>query len=44
VVLEVSPDSRGGLDALDDLYVNSSTGEQVRLNTVARVSEKHTRW
>jgi multidrug efflux pump len=42
VVLEVSPDSRGGLEALDDLYVNSSTGEQVRLNTVARVSEKTT--
>ena len=42
VVLEVSPDSRGGLEALDDLYVNSSTGEQVRLNTVARVSERNT--
>jgi multidrug efflux pump len=42
VVLEVSPESRGGLAALDDLYVNSSTGEQVRLNTVAKVSERNT--
>jgi multidrug efflux pump len=42
VVLEVSPEARGGLAALDELYVNSSTGEQVRLNTVATVVEKFT--
>ncbi len=42
VVLEVTPEFQGGLAALDDLYVNSSTGEQVRLNTVAKVSEKFT--
>src|SRR6185295_15725698 len=42
VVLEVSPEARGGLAALDELYVGSSTGEQVRLNTVATVAEKFT--
>src|SRR6185295_2709120 len=42
VVLEVSPEFQGGPAALDDLYVNSSTGEQVRLNSVAKVSEKFT--
>jgi multidrug efflux pump len=42
VVLEVSPEARGGLAALDDLYVTSSTGEQVRLNSVTRVVEKFT--
>ena len=42
VVLEVAPEFQGGPAALDDLYVNSSTGEQVRLNTVAKVLEKFT--
>jgi multidrug efflux pump len=46
VVLEVSPEFQGGqgggLRALDDLYVASTTGEQVRLNTVAKVVEKNT--
>ena len=42
VVLEVTPEFQGGPAALDDLYVNSSTGEQVRLNTVAKVLEKFT--
>ena len=42
VVLEVAPEFQGGPAALDDLYVNSTTGEQVRLNTVARVVEKST--
>jgi multidrug efflux pump len=42
VVLEVSPEFQGGPAALDDLYVNSATGERVRLNAVAKVSEKFT--
>jgi len=46
VVLEVTPEYQGGqggaLRALDDLYVNSTTGEQVRLSAVAKVSEKFT--
>ncbi len=42
VVLEVTPEFQRGPAALDDLYVNSTTGEQVRLNTVARVIEKAT--
>jgi multidrug efflux pump len=42
VVLEVGPDFQHGPAALDDLYVNSSTGEQVRLNSVAKVVEKFT--
>ena len=42
VVLEVAPEFQGGPAALGDLYVNSTTGEQVRLSTVARVVEKST--
>ena len=42
VVLEVAPEFQGGLAALDDIFVSSSTGEQVRLNTVAKMSEKFT--
>jgi len=42
VVLEVTPEFQAGPAALDDLYVNSSTGEQVRLSSVAKVSEKFT--
>ncbi len=42
VVLEVKPEFRQGPGALENLYVTSSTGEQVRLSTVARVTEKPT--
>ncbi len=42
VVLEVKPEFRQGPAALENLYVTSSTGEQVRLSTVARVTEKPT--
>jgi multidrug efflux pump len=42
VVLEVKPEFRQGPAALEDIYVTSSTGEQVRLSTVARVTEKST--
>ncbi|MEK7230867.1 MAG: efflux RND transporter permease subunit, partial [Pseudomonadota bacterium] len=42
VVLEVKPEFRQGPAALENIYVTSSTGEQVRLNTVARVTEKPT--
>lgn len=40
VVLEVKPEFRQGMAALENIYVTSSTGEQVRLSTVARVTEK----
>ena len=40
VVLEVKPEFRRGMAALDGIYVSSSTGEQVRLSNVARVTEK----
>jgi multidrug efflux pump len=40
VVLEVKPEFRQGPAALENTYVTSSTGEQVRLSTIARVSEK----
>jgi multidrug efflux pump len=42
VVLEVTPEFQGGPAALEDLYVGSSTGEQVRLSAVAKVSEHFT--
>jgi len=42
VVLEVDPGFQGGPGALDDLYVSSTNGEQVRLSAVARVSETFT--
>jgi len=42
VVLEVKPEFRQGPAALENIYVSSSTGEQVRLSAVARVSEKPT--
>jgi len=40
VVLEVKPEFRQGLTALENTYVTSSTGEQIRLSAIARVSEK----
>ena len=40
VVLEVKPEFQKGPAALEDIYVTSSTGDQVRLSTIARVSEK----
>jgi multidrug efflux pump len=40
VVLEVKPEFQKGPAALDDIYVTSSTGEQVRLSTIARVTER----
>jgi multidrug efflux pump len=40
VVLEVKPEFQQGMDALDDIYVASSGGGQVRLSTIAHVSEK----
>jgi multidrug efflux pump len=41
VVLEAPPGLQRGLTALDNLYVTSSTGAQVRLTAVANVSERH---
>ena len=41
VVLEVKPEFKQGSSALDGIYVTSATGEQVRLSTVARVTEKY---
>ena len=40
VVLEVAPDYKTGVQALTNLYVPSSTGKQIPLNSVARVVEK----
>jgi multidrug efflux pump len=40
VVLEVKPEFRKGPAALEDIYVTSPTGDQVRLSTIARVTEK----
>ena len=42
VVLEVLPEFQRGPAALEDIYVTSSTGGQVRLASVARVIEKPT--
>jgi multidrug efflux pump len=42
VVLEAAPQYRQGPQSLEDIYVGSSTGDQVRLSTVAKVVEKHT--
>jgi multidrug efflux pump len=41
VVLEAPPGLQRGLTALDNIYVTSSTGAQVRLTAVANVSERH---
>ena len=40
VVLEVQPQFREGSDAINELYVPSSTGQPVRLSSIARVSER----
>jgi len=40
VVLEVQPDFQNGMDSLNDIYVTSTDGQQVRLSAVARVTEK----
>jgi multidrug efflux pump len=42
VVLEAAPQYRRGPASLEDLYVSSSGGDQVRLSTIARVVEKRT--
>jgi multidrug efflux pump len=42
VVLEAQPEFQQGLSALDGLYVNSTTGQQVRLSAVAKISERNT--
>ncbi len=39
VVLEVQPGYRKGPEALNDIFVTSTDGQQVRLSAVARVSE-----
>jgi multidrug efflux pump len=41
VVLEAPPGLQRGLTALENIYVTSATGAQVRLTTVAKVSERH---
>ena len=40
VVLEVKPEFKKGPAALEDIYVTSATGDQVRLSAIARVTEK----
>jgi multidrug efflux pump len=40
VVLEVKPEFQKGPAALEDIYVTSPTGDQVRLSAIARVTEK----
>ncbi len=42
VVLEVSPSARRGIGALGQLYVPSTSGQQVPLSAMARVSERST--
>ena len=42
VVLEVKPEFRMGPAALEDIYIGSSTGKQVKLSAVAKVIEKPT--
>jgi multidrug efflux pump len=42
VVLEVPPDLQRGLGALENIYVTSLAGAQVRLTTVAHITERHT--
>jgi multidrug efflux pump len=41
VVLEVAPEFQRGLAALDEIYVPSTSGQQVPLNTFAKVVEKN---
>lgn len=40
VVLEVKPEFQQGLKAFNDMYVPSTTGQQVRLNVVAHIVER----
>ena len=40
VVLEVKPEFQQGLEAFNTMYVASSTGQQVRLNVVAHITER----
>ena len=40
VVLEVKPEFQRGPAALENIFVTSTTGEQVRLSTMARVTER----
>jgi multidrug efflux pump len=42
VVLEVKPEFKRGLDALNGIYLVSSSGAQVPLSSIARVTEKPT--
>ena len=42
VVLEVPPEYQKGPEALDSIYVDTTSGGLVRLNTVAKVTEKPT--
>ncbi len=42
VVLEAGPEFQGGPAALENVYVPSSGGEQVKLSALARVVEKNT--
>ena len=42
VVLEVAPEFQIGPQSLENLYVPSSDGTQVRLSSLARVEERHT--
>jgi multidrug efflux pump len=42
VVLEVDPDYAQGLRALENTYVNSSSGQPVLLSTVAKISQRPT--
>ncbi len=41
VVLEVQPEYQKGPVALNDIFVASADGQQVRLSTIARVSERN---
>jgi multidrug efflux pump len=40
VVLEVQPEYQKGPDALNDIFITSTDGQQVRLSAVARVQER----
>lgn len=42
VVLEVAPDFRRNPDALDDVYIRSSTGQQVPLSTISELQVNRT--
>ncbi|MGE5522890.1 MAG: MdtB/MuxB family multidrug efflux RND transporter permease subunit [Rhodospirillaceae bacterium] len=41
VVLEVAPEFRRGPGALEEIFVASSSGQPVRLTTIARISERN---